>query len=187
MKRAWRILILGLAACAAGCASPQAYFLDRGRDAADILTASVGYGAGVQVRAAVVQTGLFYNHDVAGLRGGDFFGGIPASQVTEWSALLPIVPVEHQGVFAGSYSWQNTGTGLRRSKTFDARQDIPFLCPMAADGSAWGNGQAYQIEAAAGLGLTLRVGFNPAELLDFLFGWIGLDLLGDDVGVIRRR
>ena len=26
----------------------------------------------------------------------------------------------------------------------------------------------------------MRLGFNPGELLDFVFGWLGADLFGDD-------
>ncbi|PJZ71537.1 hypothetical protein CH373_00120 [Leptospira perolatii] len=39
----------------------------------------------------------------------------------------------------------------------------------------------YEIELYVGLYVGLRVGFNPAELLDFLFGIFGLDLLEDDL------
>ena len=40
----------------------------------------------------------------------------------------------------------------------------------------------YQIDLTVALGLSLRVGFNPAELLDFVLGWFGSDILDDDVG-----
>jgi hypothetical protein len=39
-----------------------------------------------------------------------------------------------------------------------------------------------QLEAVAAIVPGLRVGFNPAELLDFLLGWTSLDLFKDDVG-----
>ena len=38
-----------------------------------------------------------------------------------------------------------------------------------------------QIEAVVGLGPTIRLGFNPGELLDFFFGWTTLDLFQDDL------
>ncbi|ABJ77731.1 hypothetical protein IQB76_12995 [Leptospira borgpetersenii serovar Hardjo-bovis] len=38
----------------------------------------------------------------------------------------------------------------------------------------------YQIEVYFGIYVGLRIGFNPAELLDFLVGLAGLDLLEDD-------
>jgi len=37
-----------------------------------------------------------------------------------------------------------------------------------------------QIEVAAGILLTVRVGVNPGEFLDFLLGWTGIDIYGDD-------
>lgn len=40
-----------------------------------------------------------------------------------------------------------------------------------------------QLEVAAGLGYTVRLGFNPGELLDFLLGWTTIDIFGDDVGI----
>jgi len=39
-----------------------------------------------------------------------------------------------------------------------------------------------QIEAMAGCGHTLRLGFNPGELLDFVLGWAAIDIYDDDVG-----
>lgn len=39
----------------------------------------------------------------------------------------------------------------------------------------------YQIEVYLGIYAGLRIGFNPMELLDFLIGFTGLDLLEDDV------
>ena len=38
-----------------------------------------------------------------------------------------------------------------------------------------------QIEVAAGLFGDVRLGFNPGELLDFLLGFFGADLYGDDI------
>lgn len=38
----------------------------------------------------------------------------------------------------------------------------------------------YQIEVYLGIYVGLRIGFNPAELFDFLVGLAGLDLLEDD-------
>ena len=32
------------------------------------------------------------------------------------------------------------------------------------------------------LGRTLRFGFNPGELLDFILGWFTIDIYGDDLG-----
>ncbi len=40
-----------------------------------------------------------------------------------------------------------------------------------------------QVEAVVGLGYTLRLGFNPGELIDFLLGWTTLDLCHDDISI----
>ena len=37
------------------------------------------------------------------------------------------------------------------------------------------------MEVAAGLVGGIRLGFNPGELLDFIMGFLGLDLYGDDL------
>ncbi len=37
-----------------------------------------------------------------------------------------------------------------------------------------------QIEVVAGLLGTLRLGFNPGELLDFILGWTTVDIFNDD-------
>ena len=64
------VVALILAASSFGCAN--SYFIDRGRDAADILTLTAGVGFGVRARVGPLHTGLILNYDVAGLRGGDF-------------------------------------------------------------------------------------------------------------------
>ena len=38
-----------------------------------------------------------------------------------------------------------------------------------------------QVEIAVGLAFSLRLGFNPGELVDFLLGLGGIDIYGDDV------
>ena len=43
-----------------------------------------------------------------------------------------------------------------------------------------------QIEAAIGIGPSLRLGFNPGELLDFILGWTTVDIYGDDAARQRR-
>ncbi len=50
-----------------------------------------------------------------------------------------------------------------------AKEGLPFL-------PTWTH-----IEVAAALGVGFRLGFNPGELLDFLLGFFGVDLYGDDL------
>jgi len=62
----------------------------------------------------------------------------------------------------------------RRGKDIDGRSPYPFL--------VLGTSSAYytQLELAAGLLLTLRIGFNVGEFTDFLLGWAHIDILSDD-------
>ncbi len=38
-----------------------------------------------------------------------------------------------------------------------------------------------QIDIVAAAGLSVRFGFNPGELADFLLGWFGVDIYHDDL------
>jgi len=44
-----------------------------------------------------------------------------------------------------------------------------------------------QIEAVIGIGGTLRLGFNPGELLDFILGWTTIDIYGDDLEAKKQK
>lgn len=44
----------------------------------------------------------------------------------------------------------------------------------------WAHVHAFDIEASVYAGLHVRVGFSPGEFLDFLTGWFGADIAGDD-------
>ena len=44
-----------------------------------------------------------------------------------------------------------------------------------------------QIEVTAGAGPSVRVGFNPGELVDFLVGWFGVDLYNDDIASAAHK
>ena len=63
----------------------------------------------------------------------------------------------------------------QRGKTIAARSPFPFY--TASDNPA----HMTQIEIAGGLGLTIRLGFNPGELIDFILGFTSMDLYGDDL------
>ena len=38
-----------------------------------------------------------------------------------------------------------------------------------------------QVEVTAAAGPAVTMGFNPGELADFIVGWFGIDLYGDDI------
>ena len=68
------ILFLIVAAGMTGCASTGRYFVDRGRDAADVFTLTVGTGLGAGVRAGPAHIGLLLHQDRIGLMGGRING-----------------------------------------------------------------------------------------------------------------
>jgi len=182
----WGLVLL---ATAAGCSAPG-YWADRERDAADIFTFTVGEGWGVKARAGFVNVGLFWNSDFWGLRGGGAFS-VPTER--GWSGCADLVsPVPFPlkwlvghcppwvlvtSVESFDLSGVSPVEDLRRKGYQGGMLFVPFL-------SATDKAYYYtQIEVAAGLGYTVRLGFNPGELLDFLLGWTTIDILGDDVGV----
>ena len=75
MKRLYHLLVVMIPLMATtGCAT-SGYWTDRGRDAADVLTATVGKGAALGARVGPVKVALNYHEDYAGLRNGNFFVG----------------------------------------------------------------------------------------------------------------
>ena len=180
------VLAVGLT----GCAS-SGYLADRGRDAADIFTASVGVGAGAKARVGPFTAGMFVNSDVAGLRGGEAFALTENFARTPFEATctVPIVWEDYVPVFVTD-EFRATAQQGSRHKSYHGTSFVPLVA-WVDDPSNPSTRWAYntQLEVAGGLGLTVRFGFNPLELLDFIFGWTTLDILDDDVGAheIRRR
>ena len=76
-----------------------------------------------------------------------------------------------------------------RGKTFsspylDTGELLPFLdLPWDDDAECHPliDPQWTQIDLSVGLIASVRLGFNPGELLDFIMGLAGLDLYGDDL------
>ena len=64
--------------------------------------------------------------------------------------------------------------------TADALPPYPVAPGRAAPEDHWSPDWTH-LEIAAALGVGVRLGFNPGELLDFLLGFFGADLYGDDL------
>jgi len=190
------LVTLALALC--GCSSTGHYWLDRSRDAADVVTATVGMGFGVKARCGPVNVGLFQGVDSSGLRGGEWrvplghdfnpyeltltafstelFGPFPRQVskrrgkffVAQGFLGLTLAGRERHG------SWRGLDDAGRRTVFFPKglleRELVPYYT---------------QVEIAAGLFDSFRLGVNPGELLDFVLGWMCVDLWGDDVGQIE--
>ena len=76
MKRILKITLLVVTvACGTGCAT--GYWVDRGRDAADVFTATVGCGVGAKGRLGPINVGLAFDSTIAGVRGGKGFMSSP--------------------------------------------------------------------------------------------------------------
>ena len=185
MNKIIQIAILLPAALITGCSTP--YATDRGRDAADIFTVAVGTGAGVKARVSFINVGAFSNADKQGLRGGQYFA-VPkdyrrGDMPQEFTSPIPLgkgfVPLCHADQFDHHLPALPNSLRHARGKSVNAYSIIPF--------TAWpenrGTKLAYlcQLEAAVGLGGTLRIGFNPGELLDFILGWTTIDIFDDDL------
>jgi hypothetical protein len=175
-------LVLGMLAAGSGCVSARAYFHDRWADAKDIFTASVGTGpGGVMARVGPVNAGFFYNSDWTGLRAGEFFN-FPSDfrerMAQRCAGEIGIGLVWGEG-FGNSLSLKEA---CERKKSYEWGG---VLIPIVYSGVP---ASCYtQIEVAAGIAGTLRLGFNPGELLDFLLGWTTLDIYGDDLQARKER
>ncbi|MBM4149248.1 MAG: hypothetical protein FJ224_09405 [Lentisphaerae bacterium] len=171
------LLLLGT-----GCASTRGYWMDRGRDAADMATVGLGSGFGAKARIGPIQTGLLLDLPWAGLRGGRLYETLTLPRDG-----MPY-EADCQVLITGFEIFGGAGRG--RGKTFMAAPDRvygPFF-HNATDES--GNACKYyytQMEAVAALGLSVRLGVNPGEILDFLVGWFGFDPYGDDLNSSRTE
>ena len=172
--RVLRHTVAALAITTLGCSSP--YVTNRVRDAADIATVSLGYGIGARARVSAIGTGLFANRDLAGLRGGH----LGALWESEGSLLTDVDLVAYRmEVFPAP-----SETADRRHKGFAAVGIGPWT--RGGEFEVFRHAHATphfytQIEVAAGLGPSVRLGLNPGELLDFLLGLARVDLFGDDL------
>ena len=173
MKHILRIAsLIFIVVCGTGCTT--GYWVDRGRDAADVFTLTGGYGLGGKARVGPVGTGLGGYFDVSGLQGGDvFYEGIEDCDSGDLYLLL-----------IGFEESHSSEISRLRDKDFNSL----ILLGMSIDSSggfcttktdySWH--YLTQLEISAALGVGLKVGFNPGELLDFILGFCNVDLYNDD-------
>ena len=193
------VALLVTAALASGCATP--YMVDRGRDAADIFTLGVGFGVGAKARVGPMQTGLLF--DVSGcvspLRGGQSCL-VPPSQyelAKSATSTWDTAALDMQWVFGGDEFFAPLDD--RRHKGFEAVSDLqriklykaqtfPLIVPPFLHDAGYACPSYYtQIEVVAALGPSIRLGFNPGELLDFILGWATVDIFSDDIECKKRK
>ena len=189
-------LLLGLALLLSGCAN---YWSARRRDTADLFTLTATTGGGLKFQAGPVQVSpIALIVDVAGLRGGEWFSSQLGPDQTVfpmnmgalwWTSSVLVIPdiprLEDRGKAYCAFP-----VGADREELFARHAEcVPFLSVPRATWSEekvklsrvstayWG-----QLELAFALGGGLRVGTNLLEWADFVGGWIGADLLADDLG-----
>lgn len=155
-----------------GCAS-SGYLADRGDDLADIFTATIGTGVGAKARAGPLSPALYINQNHVGLQDGDFFTGT-GKYGTE-SGFEGILLIGGEG-------GNSSELARERDKYYQAFYLLGIASPAAPCGElTYPPSYFTQLEVAAGVGVTFKLGFNPGELLDFLLGWTTIDMYGDDV------
>ena len=195
MKKAIQVLIaMALVASMAGCASTKGYLVDRGRDTRDLFTATVGAGLGAKARVGPLHAGVVVNHDLAGLR-DSAFGYYTLSMgrgngvACEYEATVIPVPGPFREGLLGNWAFgydafmtRPSVDGRRLKSDYEVRSLFPFV---ATDGMR--HPYYTQLEVVIGLGPSLRLGFNPGELADFLLGWSGIDIFSDDLEAERKR
>jgi len=194
-----RLIPVAIALLAAGC-TPSRYLADRGRDAADVVTFAIGYGGGGKVRAGPVQVGLLGMLAETGLQAGDWLTPRDAAPDD------PNLPanIEICMLFSGIEGVVGGRTALLRGKAYGAPAIGIISWPEHWEEQTFGfSGKAQglaergyrfnpvpyftQVEVTGAFLLALRVGLNVGEMLDFVLGWIGVDIYADDLGRRYQR
>lgn len=204
MRAAWLAALMLAAAGSAGCQTAVGhYFAERARDLGDCFEAraSLGLGIGVSARAfGVAEAGLLWSRSAVDC-GWDF--GRPVahrSEIDEGNAFrvaLPIGAMEFRysdALSRGRPIWQLRPLLLPALTTIEPfaslqRDESEWLWgPPGENQSAssrqarrWSRVHAFDVGVEAWVGFGgLRLGFSPGEFLDFVLGWFGLDIAGDD-------
>ena len=187
---------------AAGCAAPRTvgeYFGDRARDAADCVRLSVGYGAGLHLRAHLPYLPPAGYGTAPRLRmygwDGPAGAGAAAWDQTAGSLFLPPViwvdadgrspdlerlvgaasqPPSEPTAFRGVWRFKAAGL-LWPDSAMYRTEYLRTIPPGTERADAWWLG----IDATLGY-VSIRAGVNPAQIADFILGFAGIDLLGDD-------
>ncbi len=193
----------------AGCAS--AYWRDRANDLGDIASVSFGAGLGVRARAGSLATGLGTQRDATAVRGGRFFCDRRAFDLEPlgWSVDLVLASANIHGMRPVDGTQEPYDRIVNARGKYQGQYNpvvegvfVPFwLCGEILDLDYYGPERTERtsrlapcqkdarpnlptwthLEVAAALGVGVRLGFNPGELLDFLLGFFGADLYGDDL------
>ena len=180
--------LLSLCGILSGCATGS-YMLDRGHDIADIMNVTLGKGFGVSVHAGPAHVGLFGGNDNVGIRGGTLRTKWHQESSLGWSGLFdPLIAFPGGDGISTGYEWfrapfDGSDIAELRGKIYEVEGISPFIMIPKKKFPPDSNPAYYftQLEASVGLGLSIRIGLNPGELVDFMFGWFGTDIYSDDL------
>lgn len=191
IRHALIALFLGATILLSSCAT-NGYWADRRRDALDVFTVQAGYMLGAKARVGCIQTGLLMDIGAGGLRGGEFLG---ASDFWPEGYRDGPCKMEVDLVGIGGETFIGNETANRRGKSFGAMQYGFFSYPVSEETLSEGQQEYFgshhvvrnpapyftEVEVAVDAPVGLRLGFNPGELLDFVLGWVGIDIYHDDL------
>jgi hypothetical protein len=160
-----------LACLCCGCTSTD-YLRQRCSDAGDIVTAQFGYGLGAKARVGPIHTGASWIFTPFGLSNGELYSGAMTEETC---------PADVEVLFTGM---EYSPCGQERNKHYRAGWGWPFIAwpeEVGGDGSAlWPHPYYTEVRVAAGLIPAAVLGLNPGELVDFVVGWLGIDVYRDD-------
>ncbi|MCI0342602.1 MAG: hypothetical protein L0216_15920 [Planctomycetales bacterium] len=199
-------LILSLAA-APGCAELGNYFKNRARDFGEIFRLQVGLGVGLGASArlaGVADVGVgggFADHrmGVGWVYGSGY--AFSRERLADGEVFFPFTMLgDGEGGTLGR-GWHSSSEATESGKAarrhvcylalpglFAHEPDGPLLwTPRGVEDHPWSHVHALDIEAGLYLGfVVVRAGVSPGEFLDFLLGWFGLDIAGDDTRLRPR-
>lgn len=192
MKRIVQMRSFVIVACLSGCSSTQSYFTDRGRDALDVVTATVGTGAGIQARIGPLPFAWMRATDISGIRYGDLFYRVPEEEDE---------PEELNGKLGTMFYYASSPVaamvGVNPFDLFEFADDMwysqnhfPMNEVQLSRNKSTENLELpnyTQLEAFVGLGFSLRLGFNPGEFVDLLLGLTTIDIFNDDIEWDAKR
>lgn len=172
------VILAMVLSCGSGCTT--GYWKDRGRDAADVFTVTLGVGLGAKARIGPVQTGLILEFPLVGLRGGECSAD---NDLDTLFSAKSSASGEAIGFLIGEEEFYMVERD--RHKEFHA-ESIPF---WGTEGMfVYGVKDEYsapyyytQLEVVLALGPSVRLGFNPGEFLDLFLGLVGVDIYDDDL------
>lgn len=184
MRQMGAVLLVAAGLLSGGCSS--SYWANRGRDSQDVFTLAVGLGLGAKARVGPLQAPLIVQSDYAGLRCGEFFASPMRhdfwTYVSEAGYVvdqpIPLYVKEYDTFYSGREIFDPDGLAEERHK----RVWSQGMGPVTVDADRRNYGFYSQVECEAGAIVSLRVGVNPGELVDWLVGFAGFDLMGDDIG-----